>query len=156
VGKSACVLVGIFGLRFSTPARYDPQYPSLLDCYQYPSGETKKGGKDLAVPERAHRTLRTVLIRFSRGAGALQVLNLSPSWVGFDPQTPPLGLNRNTNGPHGPQNGNKSRTFGPFRQKKLRLAILIVTRNRLRCQSLVCRCGVLLACCRLLHSRLAS
>ena len=29
VGKSACVLVGICGLRLSLPARYDPQYPSL-------------------------------------------------------------------------------------------------------------------------------
>ena len=31
VGKSACVLVGIFELRLSLPARYDPQYPLLLD-----------------------------------------------------------------------------------------------------------------------------
>jgi hypothetical protein len=31
VGKSACVLVGIRELRFSLPARYDPQCPSLLD-----------------------------------------------------------------------------------------------------------------------------
>ena len=31
VGKSACVLVGICELRLSLPARYDPQYPSLLD-----------------------------------------------------------------------------------------------------------------------------
>jgi len=31
VGKSACVLVGICELRLSLPARYDPQYPSLLN-----------------------------------------------------------------------------------------------------------------------------
>jgi hypothetical protein len=31
VGKSACVLVGIYELRLSPPARYDPQCPSLLD-----------------------------------------------------------------------------------------------------------------------------
>ena len=31
VGKSVCVFVGICGLRLSPPARYDPQYPSLLD-----------------------------------------------------------------------------------------------------------------------------
>ena len=31
VGKSACVLVGICELRLSLPARYDPQYSSLLD-----------------------------------------------------------------------------------------------------------------------------
>jgi hypothetical protein len=31
VGKSACVLVGICGLRLTPPARYDPQCPSLLD-----------------------------------------------------------------------------------------------------------------------------
>jgi hypothetical protein len=31
VGKSVCVLVGIRELRLSLPARYDPQFPSLLD-----------------------------------------------------------------------------------------------------------------------------
>ena len=31
VDKSACVLVRIFGMRLPLPARYNPQYPSLLD-----------------------------------------------------------------------------------------------------------------------------
>jgi hypothetical protein len=31
VDKSACVLVGICELRLSSPARYDPQCPSLFD-----------------------------------------------------------------------------------------------------------------------------
>ena len=31
VGKSACVLVEVCGLRLSLPARYDPQYPSFMD-----------------------------------------------------------------------------------------------------------------------------
>ena len=38
VGKSACVLVGICGLRLSPPARYDPLFPPTFGLSLWVSG----------------------------------------------------------------------------------------------------------------------
>ena len=50
VGKSACVLEGICGLRLSLPARYDPQYPLAFGLSLWVSGPRPM---DLSVFDRS-------------------------------------------------------------------------------------------------------